>query len=124
MMNATEHAEWMAESAERSARIDRILTEARTEWREVWADIEKRCASTSPQTAPALTEQAIVDALKADPAMAGRMMAKLACELMSPDRAEISRAAREHVTSNGVATTRGTSLQSLAVALAAASYRG
>jgi hypothetical protein len=77
-----------------------------------------------PLPAPALTEQAIVDALKADPAMAGRVIARLACELMSPDRAEISRAAREHVIPSGVPTTRGASLQSLAVALAAASYRG
>ena len=73
-----------------------------------------------PLPAPALTEQAIVDALKADPAMAGRVIVALADGMpgVSRERCQSAAyAASEH-------PQRHRSLQSLAVALAAASYRG
>lgn len=80
-------------------------------------------ASTpDPLPAPALTEDAIVAALKADPVMAGRVMANLGAGLNESERSDIVRTAYNRCTAIGRAGSLG--LQSLAVALAAASYRG
>jgi hypothetical protein len=74
-----------------------------------------------PQLVAALTEQAIVDALKADPGMAGRVIVEVA-QTMQHGRQEIGRSAADKLGSHP--TTAAHCLQSLAVALAAASYRG
>lgn len=73
-----------------------------------------------PLPAPALTEDAIVAALKADPAMAGRVIVCFADTMWAEDRLTVSTAAKQECVSRGAPG----ALQSLAVALAAASYRG
>lgn len=75
--------------------------------------------------APALTEQAIVDALKADPAMAGRVIARFSREAMVSDISDAGSAAYDWCGAcMDEFSLRSARLQSLAVALAAASYRG
>lgn len=99
------------------------------------ADAQDRLSSTyyrlsalasglNPLPATALTEQAIVDALKADPGMAGRVMASVAHKTRALDLREMGSAAKNFVSAGGPTSSRGFALQSLAVALAAASYRG
>jgi len=83
--------------------------------------MDREAAPPTPLPAPALTEQAIVDALKADPAMAGRIIVEVAQTVMH-GRQEIGRSAAEKLGPHP--TTAALCLQSLAVALAAASYRG
>jgi hypothetical protein len=101
------------------SRIDVELETARSWSRSIRAEAQH----LAPLPAPALTEQAIVDALKADPGMAGRVIVQMCYENNGHDRGEIGRAAYNRVTSlySGGSSP---SLQSLAVALAAASYRG
>ena len=77
-----------------------------------------------PLPAPALTEDAIVAALKADPAMAGRVMVCVADTMWAEDRLTVSTAAKQACNSPTVSRGASGALQSLAVALAAASYRG
>lgn len=77
----------------------------------------------NPLPAPAPTEDAIVAALKADPAMAGRVMAAVAYKTTRDQCCEMGKSAREYAQAEP-GSLRPISLQSLAVALAAASYRG
>lgn len=81
-------------------------------------------AGSDPLPAQSPTEDQIVAALKADPAMAGRVMSKFASRA---NRVELDRCRDEARFSceAGFPLHDGyTALQSLAVALAAASYRG
>lgn len=90
-----------------------------------WQTLRLLQTGPNPLPAPVLTEDTIVAALKADPGMAGRVMARTAWEYTLSDRSAMSLSAAEYISPHGVSTTRGaTALQSLAVALAAASYRG
>lgn len=80
---------------------------------------------SAPLPAPAPTEDAIVAALKADPEMAGRVMATLAFKWQPIRLPEVSDAAKAwSLETGGDASVRRAAIQSLAVALAAASYRG
>jgi len=75
--------------------------------------------------ASALTEQAIVDALKADPSMAGRVIAGVAFRISPGANREISDVVKAWTLDvGGAPSTRRACVQSLAVALAAASYWG
>lgn len=74
--------------------------------------------------APALTEDAIVAALKADPAMAGRVIGQLVRTLGDNNRRLLAQEAGDVVRGRDLNDSYHLALQSLAVALAAASYRG
>jgi hypothetical protein len=95
------------------------VKEARQFAQQVNADLNRRI---TPLPAPALTERAIVDTLKADPGMAGRVVVLVAREFGDMDRERMNAAASERANDFGAASI--VALQSLAVALAAASYRG
>lgn len=81
-------------------------------------------ATPDPLPAPALTEDAIVAALKADPAMAGRVIARFACRACRDDLSKVTEEAQFTCEAGAPLATGYAALQSLAVALAAASYRG
>jgi len=106
----------VARLAAASVTVDAALTTAKA------AKHDERRITSLPATA--LTEQAIVDALKADPGMAGRVMAFCGFEFSGADTAEFGAAASEHADRLYIGNPRRPGLQSLAVALAAASYRG
>jgi len=91
------------------------------EVRQLREEMRARFAGLDTLPAPALTEQAIVDALKADPAMAGRVMVALGLSMDGIGRNAMIASAEK---SAGLHTDRCAGLSRLAVALAAASYRG
>lgn len=89
------------------------------------ADVQRAIrGAPAPLPAPALTEQSIVDALKSDPAMAGRVIARFADSLWSKDKLIVSDNAKSVLNTDACSPGGHGALQSLAVALAAASYRG
>jgi len=77
-----------------------------------------------PLPAPALTEQAIVDALKADPNLMARVIVGVSRRICGEERSIIRQAANHACEKSPDPTVSRVALQSLAVALAAASYRG
>lgn len=96
------------------------------------ADAQDRLSSTyhrlsalvtgpNPLPAQTPTEDQIVAALKADPPMAGRVMAVIGASMSANWRSMAGAAASEYVQNNAPSCL---GLQYLAVALAAASYRG
>jgi len=100
------------------------LVQARDEMEAACARIAdvQRAVRDMPLPDPTLTEDAIVAALKADPAMAGRVVARYGMHSGDYERSEFAAAAASRLNEAGAASI--CAVKMLAVALAAASYRG